>query len=173
MRTIARTALALVAGVLPLVLSQGAFAGTVVHVSLWDKGDHALDNMADAKPMGLAMMPDTDRMAAMKHAQVGIKVDRSEVPAGEVTFEATDDSKVMIHEMLVSPIKDAVTALPYIADELRVDEEVAGHLGEVAELDPGKTGSLTLTLAPGKYLLYCNLPGHYMMGMYTVITVKG
>ena len=35
-------------------------------------------------------------------------------------------------------------------------------LGEVSELDPGKSGTLTLTIKPGKYLLVCNVPGHYV-----------
>jgi uncharacterized cupredoxin-like copper-binding protein len=55
---------------------------------------------------------------------------------------------------------------------LRQKEEAAGHLGEVAELDPGAGGSLTLTLPPGKYVLACNLPGHFDSGMWTVLTVQ-
>jgi uncharacterized cupredoxin-like copper-binding protein len=45
-------------------------------------------------------------------------------------------------------------------------------MGEVSELDPGKSGSLTLTLDAGTYMLFCNLPGHYMAGMWTFVTVK-
>jgi uncharacterized cupredoxin-like copper-binding protein len=74
--------------------------------------------------------------------------------------------------MIVAPIKDETTLLPYIDAENRVDEEKSGDLGEVSELDPGKGGSLTLDMKPGKYVLYCNVPGHYAMGMWTVLTVK-
>ena len=38
------------------------------------------------------------------------------------------------------------TPLPFVAADNRVDEDAAGHLGEVSELDPGKSGALTLTL---------------------------
>jgi hypothetical protein len=38
---------------------------------------------------------------------------------------------------------------------MKVDEDKAGvHLGEVSELDPGKTGALRLDLKTGIYLLY-------------------
>jgi uncharacterized cupredoxin-like copper-binding protein len=46
-----------------------------------------------------------------------------------------------------------------------------GHLGEVSELDPHKTGALTVDLAPGTYVLYCNIPGHFDGGMWTTVTV--
>ena len=44
-------------------------------------------------------------------------------------------------------------------------------MGEVSELDPGKSGSLTVTLNPGKYLLICNDPGHYVSGMWAEFDV--
>jgi uncharacterized cupredoxin-like copper-binding protein len=27
-------------------------------------------------------------------------------------------------------------------------------------------------LKPGRYILYCNIPGHYALGMWTLLTVK-
>lgn len=42
-----------------------------------------------------------------------------------------------------------------------VDEDKAGDKGEVSELDPGKSGSLTVDLKAGRYLLICNVLGHY------------
>lgn len=49
----------------------------------------------------------------------------------------------------------------HIEAENRVDEDKAGDKGEVSELDPGKSGTLTVELKAGKYLLICNVPGHY------------
>lgn len=72
----------------------------------------------------------------------------------------------------MAPVKDENATLPYIAGENRVDEEAAGDLGEVADLDAGKSGSLTLDLRPGIYVLVCNIPGHFMAGMWTTLTVK-
>jgi len=137
--------------------------GTVVNVSLWDKGANV--DMVGGLGMGMAG-------AQMSKATMGIKVSMKSVKAGEVTFRVTNDSKDTVHEMVVSPIKGPADPLPYSADENEVNEDAAGNLGEVAELDPGKAGSLTLHLKPGKYILYCNIPGHYMSGMWTTITVN-
>jgi uncharacterized cupredoxin-like copper-binding protein len=52
-----------------------------------------------------------------------------------------------------------------------VDEDKAGDKGEVSELNPGQSGSLTVTLAPGKYVLVCNVPGHYGAGMWAEFDV--
>jgi uncharacterized cupredoxin-like copper-binding protein len=148
-------------------LPLAAFAETVINVSLWDKGDTAMDLMDTTEPMGMAMTPKSD----MTKATMGITLDQTAVPAGTVTFNVTNDSKVMIHEMVLSPVADPETALPYSKDDMRIDEEGAGHLGEVAELDAKATGSLSIDLKPGTYILYCNIPGHYVLGMWTLLTV--
>jgi uncharacterized cupredoxin-like copper-binding protein len=31
---------------------------------------------------------------------------------------------------------------------------------------------VTLNLEPGSYVLFCNIPGHYMGGMWSVITAE-
>ena len=151
-----------------IALGQAAFAGTTVHVSLWDKGATSMDMMDSAKPMGMAMMG-----ADMHKVTMGITLDTATLSTGEVTFEAVNDSKDLIHEMVISPVADPAVALPFLMDEMKVDEDAAGHLGEVAELEPGKSGALTVTLKPGTYILYCNIPGHYMMGMWVLLTVTG
>ena len=148
---------------LPLVFAAPAMADATVTASLWDKG--AMD-MGKPMMMGMGMHGD------MKMAMMGIKLDGSTVPAGKVTFDVQNISKETVHEMLVAPVTDENTVLPFNEKEGRVDEEVVKDLGEVSELEPGKSGSLTLALKPGNYILYCNIPGHYMAGMWTMLTVK-
>ena len=146
-----------------------AFASsTVVKVSLWDKGAMSM-NMLGKTDMRMGMgKAGTD----MHMAHMGVQVSATTVPAGEVTFNVTNTSKQMVHEMVISPIKDTNTQLPYDKAGEKIDEDAAGHLGEVSELEPGKKGALKITLKPGSYLLYCNIPGHYVLGMWTVLTVK-
>lgn len=157
---------------LAALLPGAALAGaTTITVTLWDKGATSMDGMDEAHPMGMAMMDAPAMKTMMPMVTMGIRIDRAEVPAGAVTFAVTNASTDIIHEMIVAPVADPMVPVPYAADEVRVDEEAAGSLGEVSELDPGKVGSLTLTLTPGDYLLYCNIPGHYIMGMWTLVTV--
>jgi uncharacterized cupredoxin-like copper-binding protein len=74
--------------------------------------------------------------------------------------------------MIVMYLEDPTSPLPFLTDENRVDEDKAGDKGEVSELEPGASGSLTVNLKAGTYLLICNVAGHYAAGMWTVFTVK-
>ena len=56
----------------------------------------------------------------------------------------------------------------------QVDESQPGMaIGRIAtsELGPGKSARGSFDLAPGKYVLICNLWGHYTDGMYTAFEV--
>ena len=163
MASLKRTVPFVVAGLLLAVSVSAAFASTVVSIDLWDKGANV------EMPAGLVYgTPGVD----ISKATMGIKLSQAKAPAGVVTFKVTNISKDTIHEMIVMYLADPSQPLPYLADEKRVDEDKAGDKGEVSELDPGKSGSLTLNLQPGKYLLYCNVPGHYAAGMWTVFEVE-
>ncbi len=156
---------------LAITLSVGqAFAkGAVIKVSLWDKGAMSMNMLGKGPMMGM-MMENTGTAGSM--GSMGITVSSATVKAGTVTFAVSNTSKEMVHEMVLSPIKSDKVALPYDKAAQKVDEDAAGHLGEVAELEPGKSGALTIDLKPGKYILYCNIAGHYVLGMWTLITVK-
>jgi uncharacterized cupredoxin-like copper-binding protein len=138
-------------------------ASTTVKVSLWDKGGTM--DMSTNQGLGIGMGGD------MSKAVMGVTASKKTVKAGKVTFVVTNTSKETIHEMIVTPIKNDQETLPYLKDENRVDEEHGSHLGEVSELEPGQSGSLTVTLKPGMYALYCNIPQHYMDGMWTLLEV--
>ncbi|MCB1496028.1 MAG: hypothetical protein KDJ86_09605 [Bauldia sp.] len=137
-------------------------AATTVKVSLWDKG-------ADVEmPKGLLYgTPGVD----LSKATMGIKLSTDTAPHGIVAFKVTNDSKDTIHEMIVLQLANPGQPLPYDEGTQRVDEEMAGDKGEVSELDPGQSGSLTLNLQAGEYLLICNVAGHYGAGMWTEFTV--
>ena len=74
-------------------------------------------------------------------------------------------------DLMVLPVSTANQPLPYLADKLTLDESKTKSAGEVSELDPGKSGTLTVNLQPGTYLLVCNQPGHYAAGMWAMFTV--
>jgi uncharacterized cupredoxin-like copper-binding protein len=156
----------LACGLTGLTFGSALAGGTTVQVSLWDKGGSSMNMMGDLLPLGMGMMGSDMSMVTM-----GITANMTEVPAGEVTFQVVNDSKDMIHEMVITPVADATTPMPYSTDLQKVDEDAAGHLGEVAELDLGQSGALTVTLKPGTYILYCNISGHYAAGMWTLLNV--
>lgn len=60
-------------------------------------------------------------------------------------------------------------------DRLPVDGAMAREDGKVAKtavIDPGASTTLTAELAPGKYVLICDQPGHYAAGMRTSLAVR-
>jgi uncharacterized cupredoxin-like copper-binding protein len=56
-------------------------------------------------------------------------------------------------------------------DEAKLEAEGA-DAGEIADVAPGDTKKGTFKLTAGKYVMFCNLPGHYTQGMYGTLTVK-
>ena len=142
--------------------ATGAFAATVVDVQLWDKGA--------STTMGTGMSYGMPGMDASK-ATMGIKLSQPGAPAGIVSFQVTNTSKDTIHEMIVMYMADPTKPLPYISGDSKVDEDKAGDKGEVSELDPGKSGTLTVALKPGQYLVICNVAGHFDAGMWTKFEV--
>ncbi len=45
-------------------------------------------------------------------------------------------------------------------------------LGRISPLKPGTSKTLRLTLKPGRYVLYCNVAGHYQAGQRIAFTVR-
>lgn len=102
----------------------------------------------------------------------------TEVKAGQVTFNAKNMSTKEEHEMVVVKSDLGLFDLPKGSDG-KVDEEGAGMtaVGEIPEMAAGASGSITLDLAAGKYLLICNIvdadgTAHYGSGMSTAFTVN-
>jgi uncharacterized cupredoxin-like copper-binding protein len=98
-----------------------------------------------------------------------IVLDHPSVKPGRIELHAHNGSKNLVHELIV--VRDDGKALPVDAKAGVVDEHKIHSLGEVPELEPDKSGVLALTLRAGRYLLFCNQPGHYSDGMFTTLTV--
>ncbi len=94
-----------------------------------------------------------------------IKADEQTVRAGPVTFMVSNDSKDLVHEMIVVSVDKLGEPLPYDKKDHRVIEFEIKDLGEASDLNPGEKKILRLTLKPGAYELICNQPDHYMSGM--------
>jgi hypothetical protein len=93
--------------------------------------------------------------------------------AGKVTFAVTNAGTIG-HEFVIKRTDLPDTALPLRADGT-IDEE-STELGQVGEIEVPKvlsTDPLTLTLTPGNYVFFCNIPGHYAGGMHGTFTVVG
>ncbi len=91
-------------------------------------------------------------------------------PAGPVTFGIHNDAPAT-HEFVVVRTDDPADQLPLASDGLSVDEDALTSAGELSDVGAGTIASLTLTLAPGHYVFFCNLDGHYLGGMHGSLDV--
>ena len=128
-------------------LATGALAAnpTLVQVELWNKADGS---------QGMTLSSD--------HAK-----------AGKVEFKVKNSSKTMVHEFLIWKTDLAFDKFPKDPDNpAKVDEDKLAGVKELSsDLDPGKAGKLTMDLTPGRYVVFCNQPGHFDAGMHLVFTV--
>ena len=100
-----------------------------------------------------------------------IALDTARLAAGQETLSIRNDGKIT-HEFVVVRTDLAPDALPTGADG-GVDEEATDvtHVDEVEDIAAGSTGSLSVSLPAGTYVVFCNLPGHYKGGMHAAIEV--
>lgn len=103
------------------------------------------------------------------------------VAAGAVTFEAANDGPEDPHELVVLRTDLAVDALPVDANGAVVEgAEGVEEIGEIEGIAVGQSLSATFDLAPGRYLLICNLveeedgamEAHFAEGMVSELTVR-
>jgi len=93
------------------------------------------------------------------------------VEPGAFTFQLSNADGIP-HDFVVIRTDTDASALP--VNDGRIDLATAGEVvGEIAAVDPGATGeSGQIFLEEGKYVLFCNVPGHYSGGMYYQLTVE-
>ncbi len=88
------------------------------------------------------------------------------VKPGRVTFVVRNAGKLP-HEFVVLRTTREARALPV----RRAKAREIGKLGEIPPFAARKTRRLTLRLKAGKYVLICNVPGHYRAGQFASFRV--
>jgi uncharacterized cupredoxin-like copper-binding protein len=127
-------------------------------------GDNVQDEMATTAVQE-AMQPDAvdtvtaaalaDELVRVTLSEWSIAVSPTEMPAGQITFEVTNNGQVQ-HDLEVEGQED--------------EWEIEG------DVPRGQSRTLTMTLAPGTYVLYCPNDGdqgdHDELGMRTTFVVR-
>ncbi len=96
---------------------------------------------------------------------------KTEVKAGKVTFNVSNKSENLVHEFVVVASGEALELWPYNESEQEVREDALNVVNEIEDIQPGKSGKLTVDLGPGTYTMFCNIAGHFKAGMVHTLTV--
>ncbi len=100
-----------------------------------------------------------------------IQLDHNVVAPGRVTFTVTNQGPDE-HEFLIFQTKLAQNNLPVQGDQIVEDDPSVNKVEDHAQVAAGTTYQVSLVLVPGHYVVVCNLPGHYLMGMHADLFVS-
>jgi uncharacterized cupredoxin-like copper-binding protein len=135
---------------------------------LMNQGQNASDQNAagtgNQDTVGPGMVRGTGMMMA-------VRLDKSSVKAGTVSFDVTNWSRSIVHDLLVVAVSNPTAPLPFDYGQSRVPEEQVKVAGKSEDLEPNGSKTFDVALTPGSYLVICNVPGHYASGMVTPLTV--
>ena len=94
-----------------------------------------------------------------------------ELPSGEVRLRVYNKGPDT-HELIL--VRTGQGPLPLRADGLTVDEDALESLTvtTVDGLEPGVRKEARIHLRPGRYVLFCNMAGHYLSGMHTIVVAR-
>jgi uncharacterized cupredoxin-like copper-binding protein len=92
------------------------------------------------------------------------------VPAGNVELRVSNGGPDT-HELILLRGDEKLSLRP---DNLTLDEDALKPrtVGTLEDDHPGSQRVWHLHLAPGRYVLVCNMSGHYLGGMHTELTVR-
>jgi uncharacterized cupredoxin-like copper-binding protein len=111
-----------------------------------------------------------DEMIHVRLTDKSIQLDTDTAKPGRVMFEVKNvaDSNTE-HEFVVLRTDADEAHLPVRNGQ--VTESRFKNMGELENLAKDSTKRLSLKLSPGRYVLICNRPGHYAMGMHKALVV--
>jgi uncharacterized cupredoxin-like copper-binding protein len=93
--------------------------------------------------------------------------------AGPITITAPNQGK-LVHELVLIRTDLPLAKLPTdSAGDVNEDAfPESKRPGEISETQPGATGKVTVTLPAGRYVMLCNVAGHYKQGMVGNLVVR-
>jgi uncharacterized cupredoxin-like copper-binding protein len=115
-----------------------------------DAKAEAAKKKAEQQPPPGEAKPSAGGTVAVSEKEYSIQLAAgSTLKAGKVTFDVKNDGKIQ-HDLAVEGGQEQKTPL----------------------IDSGKSAQLSVDLKPGKYKLYCTVPGHEQLGMKQEVTAR-
>jgi len=107
---------------------------------------------------------------SVEMSEWSIQVSNRAVTSGPMALALKNRGRLG-HELVIIKTDQPPAALA--AHEGFVDEAAAGEVvGRIGLLPPGREQTQTFQLNPGKYVLICNVVGHYQLGMAAALEAR-
>ena len=126
------------------------------------------DDGDEPEPTPTVEIADVDATVVVEMTEWDMIVDQP-LPAGVIGFQVQNAGAVA-HEFKVIRSDVAADGLPLEGG--RANEGGLEILATITEFQGGTTQTTALELTPGQYLLFCNIPAHYQLGMAVSVTVE-
>ena len=153
-------------GLFALVALVIAIVNLVVLGAKLDKKDSAAATAGTSVPAAPATPAPLGHSSTATLKEYSIAPQPSEVAAGGVAFKVRNAGSIKHEFVVLRTDKKA-------SDLLKGNEaDEAGNVGEIGNIPPGQTKTLSLNLKAGHYALICNLPGHYKLGQHADLKVR-
>jgi len=157
---------------LTVTLDPGHYVLICNIVGHYQQGMHVGFTVTDSSSNSTAPVPESTETVSVLEQNYGIYLNTNAVPAGQVTFNLSNHGPDQ-HEFVVFKTDLAPDNLPVENGQVNESASSLQKIGEQQEYPSGETRSLTVNLDPGRYVLICNIVGHYQQGMHVGFTVVG
>lgn len=111
------------------------------------------------------------RLSDGENGRMSLSLSPSKVAAGPVEFTIENESHTLKHEFMILRWSGSDITLPYYSKTQQVAEDKLKGLQGIEDLNQREIVTARFSLKPGRYLVFCNEPGHYRSAMYSDLIV--
>ena len=113
----------------------------------------------------------TSRTTALRVTERDFRISAPKQVASGNLVVTVDNKGPDDHELII--VRATTARLPLRSDGLTANEERLDRITAVTlePVGPGTVRKVRLHLKPGRYVLFCNMSGHFMAGMRTTLVV--
>lgn len=111
----------------------------------------------------------SDVQVTVDMKEYAVTLTPASIKAGTIKF-GIRNSGTLVHEFDLIKTDLAADKLPLDAATAKARED--GLVKQLKNIGAGAAASVSADLQPGRYLIVCNVPGHYQLGMRAAFTVQ-
>jgi uncharacterized cupredoxin-like copper-binding protein len=146
--------------------AKSAAAGLTLWLAACSAGEPELSTDASQPPSTAGTVAGSslpEGVVAVSLSEMDLIVSSQSAGSGEVTFQIKNSGELP-HELVVIRTDKAADELP--VEDVKVVERRLDVVARSEHIPAAQQATLTVDLAPGHYVLICNLSGHYEQSQF-------